>query len=261
MKSLPRVPTQPWRIVALFCILVTAIAQVAIRGEPKPPRTKTVTITDEMIVLHPGTKLSRPDRKALNEILGTYNKSLYKIETYKDGQVTRTLGQLSDALIDKTVAAEAAESKASGNSNHTLQIIAAASSQELLAGTTAVEQPPQASPSASTNPLRPTSPVPSASTNPLRTTSPVPSTSTNPVRATTPVPSASTNPLRPTSPVPSASTNPQRPTSPVTPTPTPTPTGPNAPTNPVRPRGPADDKTAHELIERLKPILEKYSRK
>lgn len=227
--------------------------------------TQAVTIKDDVILLHPGTKLSKPDRKKLNEILSKFDKSLYKVEHLKDGKVTRTLGQLSDALIDKTIAAEAAEAKASGNSHATLQIIAAAASEQIYV--TNAQEVPGASPSASTNPQRiqptptPTPPpnaAPSASTNPQRIQGPTP-TATPPPNA---MPSASTNPQRiqptptatpPPNAIPSASTNPQRVRTPI----------PSASTNPQHQAGApaAGEKASRELIERLKPILEKYSSK
>ena len=181
----------------------------------KPARHETVTIQGDIILLHPGTKLTKPDRQALNQILSTYHKSLFRVETYKDGKVTRTQGQLSEALIDKTIAAEAAQAKASGNSHVTLQIIAATTSEQLV-----TEQAPAASPSASTNPQRIQGPTPTA----------------------TPPPNA----------MPSASTNPQRSqTSPI----------PGASTNPEHQAGAVGEKASRELIERLKPILEKYTKK
>jgi hypothetical protein len=209
------------RSLVLCWISVAAWAQMPAVCDAAAPPTETVTIKDDVVLIHPGTEFSKADRKALNDILSKYDKSLYKIEIYKDGKVTRTQGKLSDVLIDKALAAEATDAKAKGNSNRTLQIIAATSSQQLLAGTTGGEQAPGAIPSASTNPQRILGGTP------------------------TPAPNA----------IPSASTNPQR-----IPRGTPTP-APGAPTHPQRPTAAAGDKTAQELIERLKPILEKYSSK
>src|ERR1043166_647031 len=228
--------------------------------------TQAVTIKDDVILLHPGTKLSKTDRKKLNEILSKFDKSLYKVEHYKDGKLTRTLGQLSDALIDKTIPAEAAEAKASGYSHATLQIIAAAASEQIYV--TNAQEVPGANPSASTNPKRIQTPTPTAtpppnanpgaSTNPQRIQTPTP-TATPPPNA---APSASTNPQRiqptptatpPPNAIPSASTNPQRVRTAI----------PSASTNPQHQAGApaAGEKASRELIERLKPILEKYSTK
>ena len=223
MKSLPGVVRQPRAAVALICTLAGAALasfptnchaeaspdkQTAPTEERKP--SKTVTIEDDVIYLHPGTRLTKPDQKELNRILARYDKSLYKIETYKKGEVKRTQGELSDMLINKRLAAEATDAKSRGYSNRTLQIIAATTSQRLL-GTT-------------TNPQQ----TPGATTNPQTT------------------PGATTNPQNPQG-SPGATTNPQ--------------TTPSAATNPQRQSPPrVGEKAARELIERLKPILEKYSR-
>jgi hypothetical protein len=270
MKRLPGLWARHWRSIALVGIATILLTQLpALMNAAKPGRKATatqatatqatVTIEDNMILLHPGTKLTKPDRQELNQILRTYNKSLFKVETYKDGKVTRTQGQLSEALIDKTIAAEATQAKASGNSHLTMQIIAAATSEQLVA-----EQASGPIPSASTNPQRIQSPTPTATPPPNA----APSASTNPQRVQNPTPTATPPPNA----EPSASTNPQRIQ---TPTPTATPP-PNAPTNPQRiPRTPipgastnperhtaaVGEKASHELIERLKPILEKYSKK
>jgi hypothetical protein len=205
--------------------------------------TQAITIKDDVILLHPGTTLSKPDRKKLNEILSKFDKSLYKIEHYKDGKVTRTLGQLSDALIDKTIAAEATEAKARGNSHATLQIIAAATSEQIYAST--AQEAPGANPSASTNPQRIQTPTPTATPPPNAS----PGASTNPQRIQTPTPTATPPPNA----IPSGSTNPQTARTPI----------PGASTNPQHQAGaPAvGEKASRELIERLKPILEKYSKK
>jgi hypothetical protein len=260
MKRLPGVWALHWRSIALVGIAAILLTQLpALMDAAKSERHETVTIEDNVILLHPGTKLTKPDRQAFNQILGTYNKSLFKVETYKDGKVTRTQGQLSEALIDKTIAAEAAQAKASGNSHLTMQIIAAATSEQLVA-----EQASAPIPSASTNPQRIQNPTPtatpppnaepSASTNPQRIQSPTP-TATPPPNAE---PSASTNPQRIKSPTPTATPPPNAPTNPQRIPRTPIP---GASTNPERHTAAVGEKASRELIERLKPILEKYSKK
>src|ERR1043166_9180916 len=107
MKRLPSLWAQHWRSIALVGISVILFTQLpALMNAAKPATHATVTIEDNVILLHPGTKLTKPDRQALNQILSTYNKSLFRLEIYKDGKVTRTQGQLSEALIDKTIAAD-----------------------------------------------------------------------------------------------------------------------------------------------------------
>src|SRR5437867_12142117 len=71
------------------------------------PPTYTVEINNNMILLHPGTRLNKPDRQAFQQILSQYATSLYRIEYYKKGKLTRVYGELSEALIEKTIAAEA----------------------------------------------------------------------------------------------------------------------------------------------------------
>jgi hypothetical protein len=81
-----------------------------------------VTITDTRIEIHPGTKISESDQKALNEVLKKYDKLLYKIETLKDGKVTgQVQGKLEDKYIDATLAAEVKQAKAAGSSDTTEQ--------------------------------------------------------------------------------------------------------------------------------------------
>ena len=208
MKTLSGRVRRPRQAVALLWMIVSGFAQTTTRSEPATPATQAVTIEKDVILIHPGTKLSKPDQKELNRILARYDKSLYKIETYKKGQVIMTQGELSDMLIDKTIASEAASAKASGGSHRTLQIIAATTSQQLLGTTTN----PQHTPGTTTNPQG----SPSATTNPQTS------------------PSATTNPQT----TPSATTNPQH----------------HSPS-------PVGEKASRELIERLKPILEKYSKK
>jgi hypothetical protein len=88
-------------------------------------KEKQVTITDSRIEIHPGTKISESDQKALNEVLGKYNTSLYKIETLKDGNVVpkATKGSLEDKHIDATLAAEVKQGKATGASVQGVQVI------------------------------------------------------------------------------------------------------------------------------------------
>ena len=177
----------------------------------------TVVIKDDVILIHPGTKLTEADRKDLNDTLSSYDKSLYKIETYKGGRLTRTMGQLSDVLVDQALVSEAADAAAKGESSRTLQVIAATMSQRLVGTTTN----PQQTPGTTTNPQT----TPGTTTNPQQT----PGGTTNPQR----VPSGTIPP----GPSPGATTNPQQHNPPA-----------------------IGEKAARELIERLKPILEKYSK-
>ena len=140
-----------------------------------------VTMDEAHIVVHPMTKISTEDTKAINNILEKYDKSLYKLAAYKDGKLKKTQGTLSDVNLDQAIASELPAAQAKGESNKTMQF-----------------------------------------TNPQR------GNITNPQTA-------------------AAVTNPQR--------------SPSVPTNPQRHPSAADEKAAKELLERLKPILQKYSTK
>lgn len=211
MKSLPSTVNQVGPAVAILCILAApAFAQSTTGVDTRTRPTQEVTIEKDGILIHPGAKISKSDQNALNDILTKYNKSLYKIETYKNGKLKKTQGQLSDVYIDKTIASEAADAKATGVSDRTLQIITPANPQQAPGATTN----PQQSPGNTTNPQR----SPGATTNPQQT------------------PGATTNPQQ----SPGATTNPQQAT---------------------QSPSPANERASRELIERLKPILEKYSKK
>jgi hypothetical protein len=84
---------------------------------------KQVTITDSRIEIRPGAKISESDQKALNEVLKKYDKSLYKIETLKDGKVTGAQGKLEDKHVDVTLSAEVKQGKAAGASVQVDQVI------------------------------------------------------------------------------------------------------------------------------------------
>ncbi len=70
-----------------------------------------VTFTKTRIEIHPGLKLLPSDEKALNDVLKKYDKTLYKIESYENGAVVKTKGELSDVTIDKKLASEVAHAK------------------------------------------------------------------------------------------------------------------------------------------------------
>jgi hypothetical protein len=82
-----------------------------------------VKITETRIEIHPGTKLSTDDQKALSDVLKKFDKSLYKMEEYKNGKVTKTDGKLNDMHIDKALVSELASAKAHGLTVNTTQIV------------------------------------------------------------------------------------------------------------------------------------------
>ncbi len=226
--------------LVLLTIVTTIMFAAAGFAEEKAGK---VEIKDKFILVHPGTKLSKADARALNDVLKKHDKSLYRIETYKDGKVTTTRGTLSDMYLDQTTVAELAQAKSSGQSERAIQLIAPTGPQ--MPSSPMPTGPQMPSLPMPTGPQMPSSPMP---TGPQQPSSPMP---TGPQMPSSPMP---TGPQKPSSPMP---TGPQKPSSPM-------PTGPQKPSSPM-PTGPqrtaADQKAADELMERLKPILEKYTHK
>jgi len=220
-------------------IVLASLAAFAATGlaQGKPGK---VEIKNDFIVVHPGTKLSRADAQALNDVLKKYDKALYKIQIYKNGKVTKTLGTLNDMYIDQKAVADLAQAKTSGQSERAIQLIAPAAGPQK--GVTANPQRTAMDQPMPTGPQQPPSPMP---TGPQQPPSPMP---TGPQQPPSPMP---TGPQQPPSPMP---TGPQQPTSP-------TPTGPQrSPSSPVNPqRSSTQSQQADEFMQRLKPILEKYS--
>jgi len=179
MKTLPLILKCIGLAVVVGSVLVIANCAQGQRG--------TVTIKKTGIILHPGTQISQADAKALNEVLKKYDKSLYRIDIYSKGEKKKSLGQLNDVYLDRTVVSEVAAWKESSEE-------ATASLQVITTYTPTI-------------PGGPSAPIP------FLTPLPVP-----------PSEAPSEGP-------------------PKTPSP-----------------GSAGEKAAKELIERLKPILEKYSK-
>jgi len=103
MKTLPPILKYVGLAIAVGSVLVIANCAQWQRGP--------VTIEKNRIILHPGTQISQADAKALNEILKKYDKSLYRIDIYRNGQKQKSLGQLSDVYLDRTVESEGAMAK------------------------------------------------------------------------------------------------------------------------------------------------------
>jgi hypothetical protein len=215
------------RLLVILTSLTTIIFAAAGFAEEKAGK---VEIKDKFILVHPGTKLSKADAKALNDVLKKYNKSLSKIETYKDGKVTRTQGTLSDMYLDQTTVAELAQAKSSGQSERAIQLIAPAGPQMRSSPMPAGPQKMSSSPMPA-GPQMPSSPMPAGPQK--MSSSPMPA-----------------GPQKPSSPMPAG---PQKMSS------SPMPAGPQRTTSPQP--SVADQKAADELMERLKPILEKYTHK
>ena len=181
-------------------------------------------IKDDYVLVHPGVKLSAEDTQTLDDVLKTYDKSLYKIEVYNQGQVASSLGSLQDMCVDRVVVAEVMMAKAQGQSERAIQLIAPSSTANSATGS---PTPPKLSPvNPQTLPVNPQmSPV-----NPQQ------SNAGEMTPSATPAGSAASA---------QASVNPQ--------------TGVNAQTA-VNPQCAPTDPKAAEFLQRVKSILEKYSR-
>jgi hypothetical protein len=76
--------------------------------------TGGVTVKEDAIVMHSGTKLSKDDEKALNDVLKKYDKKLYRVDEIKNGKLTKSIGELK---IDAQMESELAKARAMGNSD------------------------------------------------------------------------------------------------------------------------------------------------
>jgi len=92
-------------------------------------KAKKVVIEDGRIFI-PGTSVSQADQDSVMAILGQYKRSLYKIQTYKDGNPSgRPHGALADKIIgEATVAQVASDAKQNALSGWGIQIGSATSS-------------------------------------------------------------------------------------------------------------------------------------
>jgi|SRR6266436_1111777 len=111
-------------------LLGSGIASIPTISSLAQEKSGQVTITDTRIEIHPGTKISENDEKALNAVLKKYGESLYKIETLKDGKL-KVQGRLEDKHIETTLAAEVKKAKAAGMSDHTERVVDHQHSQAL----------------------------------------------------------------------------------------------------------------------------------
>ena len=57
------------------------------------PALGGVTITKDLFIIHPGTKLRENDEQALYDVLKKYDKKLYRIEKTEHGKVTKSIGE------------------------------------------------------------------------------------------------------------------------------------------------------------------------
>ena len=91
-------------------------------------KREAVTIQDDRIVIHPGTKLSEEDERMLNEVLKQYDTKLYRVETYENGELTKKLGELN---LDEETASGLAKSKAGGLNDRVVYITAGPSTKKM----------------------------------------------------------------------------------------------------------------------------------
>src|SRR5205814_7863572 len=86
-------------------------------------KPKKVVIEDGRIFI-PGTSVSQADQDSVMAILGQYKRSLYKIQTYKDGNPSgKPHGTLADKIIgEATVAQVASDAKQNALSGWGIQI-------------------------------------------------------------------------------------------------------------------------------------------
>ena len=120
MKNLPRTIGYVLPLIALGAGIVVFSCADKIHSTGAAGK---VTIQQSGILIRPGTQLSEGDQTAMNEILKSYDKSLYKIQTYENGQLKKTQGKLSDIYIDKATASEAAKAMTEkGSTQYVIQI-------------------------------------------------------------------------------------------------------------------------------------------
>jgi hypothetical protein len=103
MKRLALLSLVPVAVAVAFWVS----ACVFDKGKTPHDTTHNVIIRKDSIVI-PGTEISKADHDAMNRILRRYDKTLYRIQTYENGQLKKTQGTLSDVFIDKTLASEIA---------------------------------------------------------------------------------------------------------------------------------------------------------
>ena len=119
MKTLPGTVKYLWgAAVALVCgIIAFSCAETQKGGAAKKVET-----AKDGVEIHPGAVISQSDQTAMNNILRHYDKSLYKIQTYKNGKLESSRGGLSNIFIDKTLTSEIAQQAEKGFSYYVVQI-------------------------------------------------------------------------------------------------------------------------------------------
>jgi hypothetical protein len=94
----------------------------SVSESPSAPNDRNVVI-DKRGIFIPGTAISATDHAAMNKILNKYDKSIYRIDTYKDGKRTRKQGTLTDVVTDRKLASQIATNlKRPGFTHYVVQV-------------------------------------------------------------------------------------------------------------------------------------------
>lgn len=117
MKTLPGALKYLAAAVALLCGIIAFSCAYLQKGS-----AKKIAVKEHGIEIHPAAEVSQSDQNAMNNILRHYHKSLYKIQTYKNGKLESSRGGLSNVFIDKTLTSEIAQKAEAGFSYCVMQI-------------------------------------------------------------------------------------------------------------------------------------------
>jgi len=94
--------TFKYLLVAVALLAIAACATLT-QGE------KAVELGEYGAVIRPEAKVSASDWDAINSVLKKYRKSLYKIQTFKNGSLTETRGALDEKYIREGLVSEVAK--------------------------------------------------------------------------------------------------------------------------------------------------------
>lgn len=128
MKTLFRTNKYVVLLGVVGSVVVIALAQHS-ASAAKSKRKGKVEIAQDVIVIHPGAKISAPDEKAMDAVLSKYSEKLYKIDTVENRKVT-SKGSLKDAVLTAAVKAERPTEARGGESHRTHQVICPAPCNE-----------------------------------------------------------------------------------------------------------------------------------
>jgi len=120
MKSYPMVCNI---ILFITAALLTEVTSGCGQNTATAPNTSAVTpalggvtITKDLFIIDPGTKLRETDEEALYAVLKKYDKKLYRIEKLDHGKVIKSIGEFR---IDGKVKSELASVGATGCTDST----------------------------------------------------------------------------------------------------------------------------------------------